>query len=137
MKFWEAMKALQEGKKVRCPDWEFGHYISSDGDQDGLHWQRSFDWTRFSTTNDWELYEEPVQTFSFAEVVKGLREGKKFRRKNWKDVICLFTFEKDLEGEQIDLDDLVGWENQSGEEMDFIFSIGDLLATDWIEVKEC
>jgi hypothetical protein len=36
MKFWEAIKALQEGKKVRGVEWDVGMYVDkisySDGD---------------------------------------------------------------------------------------------------------
>lgn len=72
MKFWEAVKALEEGKKVRIKDWPLDKYIQSDATV-GLFW---------ALGREWELYEEPVQLYSFIDVVKGMRNGKKYRRQH-------------------------------------------------------
>lgn len=55
MKFWEALKALEEGKKVRRIDWAPGKYLVRDplcavciDVEDGdFHWK-------------WEIYQEPT-----------------------------------------------------------------------------
>lgn len=88
MKFWEAMKALEEGKKITCLEWAgtSGDYIdkerllANDYAYEGpfSHWQ-----------SEWELYEEPVQTFTFIQVIQGLKEGKGFKRKSWEHPDCV------------------------------------------------
>lgn len=79
MKFWEAMRAYEEGKKVRCKEWPLDDYLSKDGNSR----TGPFFWREVKA--DWELFEESEQLLSFAEVVKGLREGKRYRRKFWED----------------------------------------------------
>lgn len=103
MRFSEAMKALEEGKKIKCPSFKGNvAFLSED--------------FGILMSLDWELYEEPSvvlhltcpeckqvdvalkkrvmewrcpfcppksKTLSFAEVVKGLREGKRFSRQQW------------------------------------------------------
>lgn len=58
MKFWEAMREMQEnGKKVRCKRWNGKSEI-------GIYWQMGddcdlptgFDWE--DALDEWELYEE-------------------------------------------------------------------------------
>lgn len=79
MKFWEALKNLQEGKKVRNKDWvprcfwSLRDFEYKCGSGFPYHW----------TEEEWELYEEPGLTF--AKVIEGLKAGKKFRRRNWFD----------------------------------------------------
>lgn len=80
MKFWEAMKALEEGKKVRKKRWEKDAFLPTRRNLDGSEW---IILATIGLNEDWELYEEPEQTYSFMEVVKGLKEGKEFRRKSW------------------------------------------------------
>lgn len=74
MKFWEAMKAIQEGKTVRFTQWAQGLTLNRDDWMVGQFDEREFD------SDDWEVYEEPKPTLSFMEVVKGLKEGKRFWR---------------------------------------------------------
>lgn len=102
MKFSAAMKALEEGKKVRCHRWGRDGHIDKHSDVSIHCYERD---------GEWELYEEPEKLLSFAEVVVGLKEGKKFRRKHWTAWVGL-------------------------EHLDVLrFSIEDFEATDWIEVK--
>lgn len=112
MKFWEAMKALEEGKRIRPKGWDR---------ELGLHIQKDF---KHWIDTEWELYEEPQQTFSFMEMIAKLKEGKRFRRKVW------------------DAEDSL--ELHSSGTVDFSStlcytwdpSLSDFEATDWIEVKE-
>lgn len=83
MKFHEAMKQLEEGRKVRRSDWSSEKWIAMGGCECAgsdccLYYMRpkNFEY-------EWELYEEPQKLLSFDMVVKGLREEKKFRRKDW------------------------------------------------------
>ena len=72
MKFWEAMKALDAGHPVRRLDLDNAFYPQDVEDSEyeaDIH-------------TEWELYCPP-QTFCFSEVVKGLREGRNFKRKHW------------------------------------------------------
>ena len=77
MKFWEAMKALEEGNAVRCKAWMSHCFMHLRQAAQNPHMGIIL-WT--DTSEEWELHEEPEKAFSFAEVVKGLKEGKKFRR---------------------------------------------------------
>lgn len=63
MKFWEAIKALEEGQKIRCVDWPKDEYIylKREGgtpricdETDGI-----FAIHCFSPHDNWEIYEEP------------------------------------------------------------------------------
>lgn len=67
MKFWEAMKALEEGKKVRCTEWLPALYIdlSFFKENDGLNAIECSDFK-----GDWELYKEPEPTFSSKDSLK-------------------------------------------------------------------
>jgi hypothetical protein len=76
------MKALEEGKKVRCVDWTslgvekkiFPLFIDL---------STNFSISSTDIESEWELYEETENLLSWAEVVKGLKKGKKFIRKHW------------------------------------------------------
>lgn len=91
MKFWQAMKALEEGKMVRsCNDPE-GHYVFKTIDQVILiAAEKSYDKSTSPLGSmilqDWELYEEPEKELTFAEVIKGLKKWKRFRRKSWPNI---------------------------------------------------
>lgn len=107
MKFWEAMKALEEGKKV---------YAKNAGFSRGM---LAVDFGILSKL-EWVIHEEPEKTYSFREVVKGLKEGKKFKRKGWEEFDDI-----SLNGNEVIRDTL--------ETYHAFFN--DFEATDWIEVK--
>lgn len=115
MKFWEAMKALEEGKKVRASNWEKEVWIDKDSDQTGLPMILNL-----FALHEWELYEEPEKTYSFMEVVQGLREGRKFVRKGHASDLALFVM-----GFEIYPRSKFGIQNMRMEDFE---------ATDWIEV---
>jgi hypothetical protein len=124
MRFSEAMKALEEGKKVRACSWPVAEWLSNADESDALPCLHlSSLWCC-----EWELYQEPEQTFSFAEVVKGLKEGKKFSRAAWKDrdshleaTECIyFPSKKKINNQHGKLCAL--W-------------LEDYEATDWVEIK--
>jgi hypothetical protein len=113
MKFWEAMRHLEEGKKVTCTDWGKKEYAST---HVSLDQGQITSISLLSSVNaKWELYEEPGWFFTFSEVVAGLKEGKRFSRKWWlKDniaSICMSNLDEHM------------------------FYIEDFEATDWIEVE--
>lgn len=117
MKFWEAMKALDEGKRVREKDWGVGAYWSFKSS--GSIYATITDIFVLSST-EWELYEEPEKTLAFAEVVKGLKEGKIFKRKSWPskiNPICMGELSHSVV-------------------CDGLFIIEDFEANDWVEVKK-
>lgn len=127
MKFWEAMKALEEGEKVRCSRWNPAAYAEKTR-SGGLSFHKA-DHRCFNiySCNDfieeWELYEEPEQTLSFAEVVKGLKEGKEFKRMAWVNknyFICLLSQSPGITGPE----GKAWWSYPE-----------DFEATDWVEVK--
>ena len=84
MKFSEAMKALEEGKKVRREDWNEGCfvYVLNDSVFDEKGSSRSI-YLSAPFLENWELYEEPVKTYSFIEAVQLMKEGKTIKRKYW------------------------------------------------------
>lgn len=77
MKFWEAIKALEEGKKVRKIGWVKNDYVHlSKGlliDEDGQYFE--FDHKDF--VGSWEIYEEAVITYTFMEAIKDLEDIEK------------------------------------------------------------
>lgn len=106
MKFSAAMKALEEGKKVRQVIWDEECWIDKRGDNVSAKHELIN-----HNLKEWELYEEPEKLLSFAEMIQGLKYEKKFRRKHWTAWVGL-------------------------EHLDVLrFSIEDFEATDWIEVK--
>lgn len=116
MRFCEAMKAIEEGKKVRCCRWDACSYVDRRGplifDIDDLD-------------EEWELYEKPALTFS--QAVEGLKKGKKFRRGSWfNKAYFIIVGEKDEYG-----DSPVYSPNNSVPKL----CIEDFEATDWVEVK--
>lgn len=123
MKFWEAMKALEEGKKVRIKIWNSGEYCHIDGCNIGLGFFESM--TGITTRNainlEWEFYEEPVKTYTFQEIIPFLREGKRVKRSSWNN------FEYILE---MEVDGFI-FNTRSG----LILLIEDLEADDWIVVE--
>lgn len=119
MKFWEAMKALEEGKKVRMLSWPSTSYISNTENTTGLQGCLliSNGWNKI-----WEIYEEPQKTYTFMEVVKGLKEGKRFRRKDWNNSASFYMVSGELYA--YDKDKYIK------------FGLQEYEADDWIEVQE-
>lgn len=116
MKFHEAMKHLEEGKSVRVKNWPLKDFWSFR--QKGNLWVTISDLFVLSY-KEWELYEEPKQTLTFAQVVETLKQGKRFRRKNW---------EKGYEIRSCNGRIMCGLS-------EWISSVEDFESTDWIEVK--
>jgi len=116
MKFWEAMKKLEEGNKIKNKNL---------GNPMALGILKSVFCVLFR--DDWEVDEESVQLLSFQDVVKGLMKGKRFKRLAWKDNIGIeVVIEKDTET----------WiRSWNGRETTY-FRVEDLEATDWVEVKD-
>lgn len=120
MKFWEAMKAMEDGKKVTWSGFNNGTYI--DKSNIGFLCLGDF-YLKDLIGNEWELYEEPVQMFSFAEVVNGMKQGKKYKRKDWQ---LKYHFVIQVHDNH--------FFDQHGDQ--FYLNISHVEATDWIEVKE-
>ena len=117
MKFWEAMKAIEEGKKVRSKDWPQTQWVAKGDMAD------TFD---RSSVDEWELYEEPEQLFTFMQVLPMLRAGRKFRRNNKTWIIdgYIYMFGNDPEG-------------FLHNHLNFLcaLTLADFEATDWVEVR--
>lgn len=120
MKFWEAMKALEEGEKVRCKGCYPTMYIHKDGDN-----TRDKDpclyWTRYCH-KEWEVFVGPEKSYTFMEAVKGLKEGRKYRRPVWREGCTL---------ESGGTDRIVCFTDVGPA----IFTTDEFEAIDWIEVK--
>ncbi len=124
MKFWEAMKALEDGKKVKCKWWPECHFVSKNGFYMGLCLMHIID----AIDKEWELCEEPCKTYSFSEVMKGLKEGKKFRRLSWQENTTSYGERPIMMYETGHID------FASGSKV-YRCCMQDYEATDWIEVK--
>ena len=124
MKFWEALKELEDGKMIRRR--HFTHMLP----------MKYIDLVKFLTkciedevnshlSAEWDVFEEPSKTISFLEMKDGLKEGKKFRRKHAK-------------GWWIGVDERFGRHGYIINQITGLvagFNIDDIEATDWIEVK--
>lgn len=123
MKLCDALKLLEEGKKIRCISWDKKYYWTKDSlDKGEQYWDDCAYRIFRMTKEEWELYEEPEQMLSFSEVVKGLRDGKRFKRKGWPNKED-FIFSKDK---------II---REQGGFSAFLY-IEDFEAADWVEVKE-
>lgn len=124
MRFSAAMRALEQGERVRATCWEKSQFIdiSMKNHQIGR--------IGLAVHAEWELFQEPQKLLSFSEIVKGLKEGKRFTRKEWeKEQIpeCPNNHSIHLAPS--------GWiVNCNGHPLNYC--IEDLEATDWIAVKE-
>lgn len=119
MKFSEAMKALEEGKEVRCIRWPSQHKCSHGNLYTALVSHESIDYAL-----EWEVYQESEKTYTFMETVKGLKEGKRFKRLGWENDDAYIVSYKEWNGS-------VAMEGKDRNN----FIIKDFEATDWVEVK--
>lgn len=127
MKFSEAVKALEVGKKVKMNEWVGSVYLQFIGDVliDEEGEEREFCSDSFLA--NWEVYEEPVRMMSFSDMVKGLKIGKKYRRSHWDS--CAFISKGSAS--------LVLYTCLRQNVSCYWYpSVEDLEAMDWIEVKE-
>ena len=70
MKFWEAMKALEEGKKVRKKDWDEWKYLHLNDSNCIINEVGMYVCINLIYINDdWEIYNK-----DFGEFVKGIEE---------------------------------------------------------------
>lgn len=121
MKFSEAMRALEEGKSVRCKSWGLNEF-----------WSFKSGGTMYTTipdiftlaTRQWELYEEKAPRMNFSEVVRGLKLGKRFRRVAWE--VGRFLFVDEYKNPRCNF--------YGGEPWPLI--IEDFEEADWVEYKE-
>lgn len=95
MKFSEAIIALEQGKKIRESHWPAHNWISRDASSSG-----NLSMLHPLMKDDWEVFEEPKKTLSFSEVLKGLKEGKMFKRKSWGPRY-LISRDRDYSGEDV------------------------------------
>lgn len=83
MRLSEAIKCLEEGKKVRKTDWINTCYLHLVGkrlmDEEGGY----YDLYSNCFYYDWEIYEEPEKTYSFMEAVQLVKEGKTVTRRDY------------------------------------------------------
>lgn len=72
MKFWQAMKALENGLAVKRMDL-LEPLLPAD--IQGSEYEMDF-------STEWELYSSPL---TFTEIMQYVQEGDKFKRKEWPD----------------------------------------------------
>lgn len=125
MKFWEAMREMQENNKaVRCKRWypESHAYLTLSG---VVLYQVMGRLDMFAM-EEWEIYQEPEKTYSFMEIVPLLKEGKTFKRKKAHSDYNLYLKLRGL------CQGRLFW--KCGREA--LMDISDIEADDWVEVHD-
>lgn len=161
MKFKEALKLMQEGKKVKLPSWGGYWYWDKDKQTVMMHCKdgkvldiRETQTVEYTLTNvisdEWILADEentPVlggtATFNFGEAIKYLKRGFKVARKGWNgkgQYIELATniSYKNSEKEEINAEHkdignkAIAFVGTSGVQLGWLASQADMLAEDWM-----
>lgn len=129
MKFSEAVKALEEGKKITHPSWREGEYVHICNDlffNSGQVLKNNKGKVTAITYNadgnhGYELYQEPVQFYTFQEIIPFLKAGKRVRRKSWH-------------GAEYRMDNKCVY--RITDKSEFLCYLHDLEADDWIVVED-
>lgn len=119
MKFWEAMRELENGKKVCLRGSEPNTYLEK---RERIFYFGNWNPLGSHFYSEWELYEEPERMLSFSEMVAGLKQGKRFIRPNMNHPFCLGML-----GNKIVYCDIGVVHG---------LSLEDIEAADWVEVRE-
>ena len=119
MKFSDAMKALEEGKEVRCIRWPSKDKCSHGNLYTALVSHEPIDYAL-----EWEIYQEPEKTYTFMEVVEGLKDRQKFKRLCWHyaNIDYIECIEEDIRAFSGNYYHL------------YSLSLSDILSKDWIRV---
>jgi hypothetical protein len=126
MRFEEAMAELRMGKKVRRNTWNKEEYIVLFGDHLRDECGTLYDLDAASFSYTWELYEEKEEELCMGDVLDGLIEGKKYRRKTWAPGDFI----------QKSLGNLIIFTSITNSISTYFYArIYDLQACDWVEVK--
>lgn len=125
MKFLEAIKAMEEGKKVRSIEWPREEYVflSKSGH---IKNEENIDSNLYSDSpsQEWEIYQEPEKTYTFHQALKLLKNGSIMNRKSSSGPtfgVCM-------------RDGLLYYVHRFC--FPLTFNLEDYEATDWIEVKQ-
>ena len=94
MKFWEAMKALEEGKKVRAVDWGDDEYITLRGeilvDEEGYTCTHTLEGEGIN--KKWEIHDEKKDVDpKFKEMYRYLKDEEGFANNQY----CEFIYKHD------------------------------------------
>lgn len=126
MKFWESLRDLELGLKIRpC---ECINTLPMD--KETLYRFIAEQWSddlQSLMECEWSSFKEIKPTYSFQEMLQKIKDGKRFRRKNWEN--CegyIFWYQG------IIVHGLIVQCNSLMEEKKFTFR--DICAEDWIEV---
>lgn len=131
MNIFEAIEALNDGKKIRCQDWgvdEYVYFNSKDEtieDENGENISLSLD--SYSFRVEYKIYEEPEKLMSLYQSCRLLNEGKKVKRKNWQNAYI----SRDPISHQ-----MLYYSKFRAYDVFWSPLIDDLLADDWVEVTD-
>lgn len=91
MKYWEALKAAEEGKKVRMSSWNSNMYLYKSNNEEYRlknydSYMNIYAPDEVELYADWEIFVEKV---TFSKALEALLEGKKITRADNKyDYLC-------------------------------------------------
>jgi len=118
MKFWEAIRELEQGRKIRRRF--FTHCIPCNSLFELAKFLKDSEVEEINShlNAEWEIYIDTSKNHSFLDVITGMVEGKRYRRPSWrKDRNPIWTWH--MKG------------SMSGK-----LKGEDLIADDWIEVSD-
>lgn len=89
MKLWEAMKAMEEGKKIRKTDWDEYQYIQLNNNNCVINEAGLFSYFNLTHVNDeWEIYEEKKEVDPrFKELYDYLKNENGFANGQYSEFI--------------------------------------------------
>lgn len=161
MVFKEAYEALKQGAMIKLPEWA-GYWKWEDNSikmhcKDGkildIRETEDVDYTlKFTMRDEWEIVGEAdvkdlnIQTFTFGEVIRNLKVGKKVARKGWNGKSQYIELASNISyvnaGKEIvncEHNDIgnkaIAFVGTSGVQMGWLASQADMLAEDWVIVE--
>ena len=98
MRFWEAMKVLEEGKKVRKLEWEEDSYIYLKDDIIFWHDDEPFFTSEIDFENKWEIYKEKKEIIDekFKRLYHLVKDEQAYLNRQYEDFITEHKLEDHL-----------------------------------------
>lgn len=99
MKLWEAIKSLEEGKKIRKVDWDSDFYVYKY--KEGVYYQSdglNFDVIYLCNTTEWEIYKEKKEVMDekFKKLYHLIKDEEAYLNRQYEDFITEHKLEDHL-----------------------------------------